>query len=234
MEDIVAPHRRLERTVRCLAIVAAKAGVGVAVMDRYGTVRYVNEAWARMHGYKTKAELIGRQISTFHTDEQMRADVIPFIEEVKRRGRLCGPVEHVRGDGTKLPTETTMIMLEDAIGKRLGLIIFATDISEHKRAKEQLNAYRNLFQHKAAELARASEQLRHEITARENSEFHLRQKLAELTTANRKLQDRVAELKRQELEMLQDVVDAEQPRQRVPALDPEELKALSNLAKHLR
>ena len=90
MDNIIAAHKRVERALRHLAMTAEQAEEGIALIGLNGTIQFVNTAWARMHGYNTRNELTGRHIGIFHTEEQMRTDVIPFIEETKCRGRLAG------------------------------------------------------------------------------------------------------------------------------------------------
>ena len=111
MDSIITPYKQVEQTLRCLTVIAEQTGQGIVVTDLNGVVQFVNTAWAAMHGYENRQTLIGRQIGLFHTKEQMKADIIPFIEEVKRRGRLAGPVDHIRRDRTVFPTEMSMALL---------------------------------------------------------------------------------------------------------------------------
>jgi PAS domain S-box-containing protein len=87
MQNVFTAHKQIEQTLRYLAMIAEQANEGVVMVDLDSSLRFVNEAWARMHGYKTKDELIGKQLSLFHTKEQMKSDVIPLFEETKRCGR---------------------------------------------------------------------------------------------------------------------------------------------------
>jgi len=152
MDNIIAAHKRVELALRHLAMTAEQAEEGIALIGLNGTIQFVNAAWARMHGYNTINELTGRHIGIFHTEEQMRTDVIPFIEETKCRGQLAGPVEHIRRNGTAFPTQMKMILVKDEGGKAIGLIVFVADITESRQAEEQLKQ-------QAEELTTANEQL---------------------------------------------------------------------------
>ena len=99
MDNIITAHKRLEQMLWHLVMIADQADEGIAMLDLNGTLQFVNPAWAAMHSYNTTNELVGKHISVFHTEEQMIADVTPFIEETKHRGRLAGPAEHMRRDG---------------------------------------------------------------------------------------------------------------------------------------
>ncbi len=134
--DITA-RKRAEEELRRLATIVEQAGEGIAVADFNGIIQFANRAWADMHGYEM-AELIGMHLSAFHTEEQMKRDVIPFNEEVKRRGHFGGEVGHVKRDGTPFPTQMMVSLLRDGKGDPVGLIGFASDITERKRAEEEL------------------------------------------------------------------------------------------------
>jgi len=193
MDYIIAEHKRVEQTLRHLTVIAERAMEGIVVVDLNGAIRFVNAAWAAMHGYKTREELIGKQISVFHTKEQMKTEVIPFIEEVKRRGQLAGPVEHVRRNGTPFPTEMLMVVFKDQVSKTMGLIGFATDLTEHERTKDELKRYRDrlaeLVKQQTDELKAANEQLQHEIAERKQVDERLKQQTDELKAASERLQD---------------------------------------------
>ena len=135
LQSEIDQRQRLEGELQQHREVATK---GIAVVDLGGTVHYVNQGWVEMHGYSSKAELIGKPISAFHTSEQWESEVTPFIEEAKHRGQLCGPIEHIRNDGGTLPTETTMIRLGSEEGGSIGFIVFAKDGREHSHPNQQV------------------------------------------------------------------------------------------------
>jgi PAS domain S-box-containing protein len=136
MENVFTAHKQIEQTLRYLSMIAEQANEGIVVVDLDGSLRFVNEAWAGMHGYKTKDELIGKQLSLFHTKEQMKTDVTPLLEETKRCGQLEGTVEHVKNDGTVFPAQTKMILVVDEAGEAIGLIVFAADVDQHTKLQE--------------------------------------------------------------------------------------------------
>lgn len=50
----------------------------------------------------------------------------------------------------------------------------------------------------------------------------------------RRLKQKSAELKREQVDVLEDITDAKPPRKEIPGFNPQEMKALSELAKRLR
>jgi len=198
MDSMTATHEQIEQTVWYLTVVAEQAMGAIVVVDFSGVVQFVNTAWARMHGYEDSRELIGNRINLFHTEKQMKTDVIPFIEEVKRRGQLAGPVEHVRRNGAPFTTEMLMVILRDRVGKALGLIGFAADITGNENINAELEQYRNhlaeLVELRTRELKIANDQLQHDIAEREEVEKYIRQQVDELRTVNEQLQAQINEL----------------------------------------
>ena len=83
---------------------------------------------------------------------------------------------------------------------------------------------------KLAQMKAANEQLQRQVAEQEHC---LNQELAGLIERVQNLQDKVSDLNQKEIELLEDIIDAKQPDQETPGLDPQELKALSELAKRL-
>ncbi len=130
-----------ETTIRAewLSHIAEQVGEGMAVANLRGRLIFVNQAWARMHGYSIP-ELIGRNLSIGHSPQQMRQDVIPFNQKVMRYGKWSGRVGHIRRDGTPFMTEMTTTILRDRHRQPVGLIGFAKDISDRIRAEQAQQA----------------------------------------------------------------------------------------------
>jgi len=215
MQDIIAAHKRIERTLLCLSKITEQAQEGIAVIDLAGTIGFVNSKWAKMHGYNSARELVGKQISVLHTEQQMKTDVIPFITETQRRGQLAGPVEHLRKDGTRFITEMKMTLARDEQGKAIGFMCFALDITERKQAEGQWEKLhtelKSRIERQAGELEAAGEKLQQQTAEREQAEKvwqeyqselegRLEQQAAELTAANEKLQREIAGRKQAEIQ----------------------------------
>jgi PAS domain S-box-containing protein len=135
----ITGRKRMEHELRRLAVIAEQAPEGIAMADLGGSLQFVNEAWARMHGYESGAELVGKHLSVFHTDEQMKTEVAPFNETVHRQGRNTGEMGHVRRDGTTFPAQMAVVILKDDKNEPCGLAGFAEDITGRKQAEQQLH-----------------------------------------------------------------------------------------------
>ena len=120
---------------------------GIVVADTAGSIKFVNNAWAAMHGYKPK-ELGDSHISFFHTKAQFNEDFLPFNDRAISRGADSGEVGHKRKDGSTFPAMMTANVIREKTDKPLRLVYFARDISEQKHYEEELRKAKE-----AAELA---------------------------------------------------------------------------------
>ena len=105
---------------------------GIALADMDGKVKFVNNAWAKMHGCSIK-EPLGLHLNIFHTPEQIENEVTPFIERVITTGSVDGEVGHVRVDGTIFPTQMTFVVIRGEDDKPIEMIGIARDITERKK-----------------------------------------------------------------------------------------------------
>ena len=253
----VAGRTRVEQVLRHLGAITEQTREGIIVVDLEGVLHFVNTPWARMHGYDTSSELLGKQISIFHTKEQIKNHIIPFIEQTKRKGRSEGLVEHIRSDGSTFQTQMKMTVLTDEQGKAAGLIVFAADITESTRPEETLHEKtkqdeaskehieqlqhqiterrqaQDHLEHQVAELTTANEQLQRETTDSRQAEDHLKQLAAELTTANEQLRNRVAEVEQDEQIRGESTEQIEGSKELTDPLNVEKLKDIADLAKRL-
>lgn len=129
IQDIT--ERRLAETARWeLSEAVEQANDGIAITNLAGDIRYVNRAWAYMHGY-TPEILIGKHISIFHTAEQLSQETYPAIQDAREMG-------HVRADGSVFQAFTAGTIFRDAQGQLAGTISVTRDISKIKQTQQEL------------------------------------------------------------------------------------------------
>jgi len=210
MHNTIVMHKNVERILRCLIKIAEEASEGIAIATLDGIIRFVNKSWAEIHGYSNPQELTGKKIDIFHTQEKMTEDVIPCMEETKHRGQLAGMIEHIRKDGSPFLTDMKMMLVADDNGKAIAIIIFAADITEHKQAEDRLIKRCKLIEQRAEEL------------------------VIQLAAARKQLQNEITQRKKAEENLLESIIEADEPPGPIrPPFNPQELKALSELAKRL-
>ncbi len=137
-------HTRYEAQLRVSQMAIEQLADGVAVADVDGTVRFVNDSWAKMHGYGVD-ELAGVPLSVFHTPEQMRQEVTPFNERVLADGVCRGEVGHVRKEGTVFLTLMTVALLRDERGRSIGFVATARDITMQRQMTDALQRSERLL-----------------------------------------------------------------------------------------
>jgi len=146
LPEEISEQKFVAETFRILERAVEQSVDGIAVANINGIIRFCNQAWADMHGYCV-SEVIGKNLSIFHTEEQLANEVIPFNELVKKRGYHKGEVGHVRKNGNVFETWMMTTMLKDEKGIPLGIIGTARDITGQKKLQEALTRseqqYRN-------------------------------------------------------------------------------------------
>lgn len=145
----IEKQKDIEQNLIILESAVNQSTDGIAVADMGGILIYLNDAWAKMHGY-TKAELIGQNLKICHNETQIINDVNPFNLQVIKNGYYQGEVGHIKREGTPFPTWMHTTLLKDKKGNPSGLIGIARDISEQKKAEKNLKIseekYRQLFE----------------------------------------------------------------------------------------
>ena len=132
----VTEHREAESKLIELKVAIEQATDGMAISDMEGVIRFVNRAWADMHGLSPEASL-GKPLSVFHTMEQWRNEVHPHLLMLKQRGHHTGEVRHVRVDGLEFPTWMSTSVLKTPSGVPYGMLAIARDITERNKAEAE-------------------------------------------------------------------------------------------------
>ncbi|MGA1796701.1 MAG: PAS domain S-box protein, partial [bacterium] len=145
----VIERKRAEEEIRKFKTISDKANHGNAIMDLDGNLIYVNECFARMHGYSTK-EILGRPFSILHTIKQKGHGTGLSIEIMQNEGYTGKEVWHTRKDGSTFPVIMNAGMIKDDAGTPLFFSATVIDIAERKQAEEALQLsegkYRNVVE----------------------------------------------------------------------------------------
>ena len=128
--------RPLKRTFM-LQMAVEQSIDGIAVFNLLGHIEYVNNAWAKMHGY-TQTSLLNKTISYFHSKEQMNKEIIPLVRRLETEGFHTCEVGHKRNDYTTFPTMMAVNLLKDENNNPTHLVGIARDISIQKQNEEEL------------------------------------------------------------------------------------------------
>ncbi|MEW6355369.1 MAG: PAS domain S-box protein [Planctomycetota bacterium] len=132
----ITERKRAEEELQKFKTIFDNANYGMAMAEMDGTLIYVNEYFAQVHGYRPE-ELVGKNLSVFHTREQMK-QVTAINEGAKKAGGF-GALEvwHKHRDGSVFPMLMNVIVIRDNAGKPSFLAATATDITEREAARKE-------------------------------------------------------------------------------------------------
>ncbi len=158
----ITERKKAEEELRKFKTISDKAGYGSAISDLEGSLTYVNESFAEMHGY-TADELISKNLSIFHTKVQMK-NVARLKERLKQKGNyVAEEVWHRKKDNTVFPALMNGTLIRDEEGKPLFMAATAVDITERKQMEDELRRYsehlEELVEERTRKLKEAHEQL---------------------------------------------------------------------------
>ena len=135
LQGHIAERRLVEEALRMLERAVEQSEDGIAVTDLSGSTKFINEAWARMHGHDVY-EVLGYEIGLFHTAEQMQEEVFPLMTWVRQHGSFQGEVGHRRKDGSTFPAWMSITRLRSEDGEAMGMVAIARDITAQRQAAE--------------------------------------------------------------------------------------------------
>jgi diguanylate cyclase (GGDEF)-like protein/PAS domain S-box-containing protein len=139
-EDVSAEQER-ERFLRTLDKAVSTMQLGVTVTDLEGNILFTNPADARMHGFSVQ-ELLGQHASVFApsaTRRSLSKDQLRAMKSWRRES------VNVTKDGRLFPVQLLSDLVTDLHDEPVGLVTTCEDITERKRAAEQIEslAYRD-------------------------------------------------------------------------------------------
>lgn len=142
----ITERRRAEELLQLLKEAIQTTRLGITITDNEGKIIFTNQAEAEMHGYAIE-ELIGRESRLFAPPDKWA----PFTaEQVNDMGHFSRETLNIRKDGSVFPVSITSVPVRAAGNRPIALISVCKDISEQKRAEQELRRseerYRTLYQ----------------------------------------------------------------------------------------
>jgi len=112
--------------------------VGAALVDKNGYVLAANEADCRFLGYSQK-EIVGMHFSEFTYSEDLDVDMKLFDDLIKgKRSNYVIEKRYVRKDGKIVWGRLNVSLIRDDHGRPKYTVVVCEDITERKRAEEEL------------------------------------------------------------------------------------------------
>lgn len=151
----ITERKRAEEDRSHLAAIVESSDDAIIGKDLDGTITTWNAGAERIYGYPA-AEARGRPISLIVPPDHH--DEVPDILQRIQRGERVHHFEtvRVRKDGRRIDVSLTVSPIKDPAGRIVGASIIARDITEKKRAEEELRVMAQQLWH-AAKLASVGE-----------------------------------------------------------------------------
>ncbi|MEW6616768.1 MAG: PAS domain S-box protein [Thermodesulfobacteriota bacterium] len=132
---------RVETEIRKLSFPVEQSIDGIAISDLELKLTYVNDAFARMHGYSPE-QMIGMNAVNLFGEGQADEHKVA-TNQIKTQGLWKGEIKHVRKGGTAFLTYMSVILLKDAAEKPIGILGVARDITKQKQAEDAMRVKDN-------------------------------------------------------------------------------------------
>jgi PAS domain S-box-containing protein len=133
LERTDARRRRVEEETREWKRFFDRATFGAVFGTSDGRLGCINEAFARMHGYRV-AELEGRPVRDVFLPE-WHAELLERMRTVDEQGGARWEAEHVRKDGSVFPVVIDISPVRDEDGKLLYRAAYVQDITREKEGE---------------------------------------------------------------------------------------------------
>jgi len=129
----ITERKRAEAAVNRTMVAMETSIDGMAILDRYQTFVFMNQAHASIYGYDRPEELLGRSWKMLYDDVNRERFVKEHLPSMQGTGAWRGESFGLRRDGSTFPQDVSLTRLDDG-----GLICVVRDTSEMARDKEAL------------------------------------------------------------------------------------------------
>ncbi len=160
--------------------VAENVGDFIWEVDAEGLYRYTSPSVERILGYKPD-ELIGKKYfyDLFVPEVRKELQTAAFNVFAEKQSFRAFPNPNVSKEGKVVHVETSGVPVLDAAGNLVGYRGADTDVTERKKAEEELRKYKEhlegLVKERTGQMEVANEQLRTEVSERKRSEEKLKE-----------------------------------------------------------
>ncbi len=119
--------------LRLASSLIEQADEGIIMIDLAGTIQLANDTWAQMHGYPSPADVVGRTIGEFVSDQHN----IPWLGLNQREAARTMSM-HTRLDGREFPVEMYYVPFAHLDGSPAGVMGFAQDRTTSESSRREL------------------------------------------------------------------------------------------------
>ncbi|MDQ3134504.1 MAG: PAS domain S-box protein, partial [Acidobacteriota bacterium] len=135
----ITERKQAEESRRFQAHLLDTVEQSVIATDLDGIVIYWNQFAQKLYGW-TAQEATGRQIMELTTPEIMSEQALEIMSQLRQGKGWAGEFNVQRRDGTTFPAQIINSPINDDKGTLIGIVGVSINITERKRAEEELNA----------------------------------------------------------------------------------------------
>ncbi|WP_370571765.1 PAS domain S-box protein [Methanomethylovorans sp.] len=138
-EDIT-DAKKAESLINIQKIAMDAATDGLSILNEKREFVYTNEAHARMYGYDSPSELLGKTWDIVYDPVDLEIFRTQYLPELLKKGKWTGESKGRKKDGTLFFQEVSLTLLDNG-----GTVSIVRDITSRKEAENRLQEYaRNL------------------------------------------------------------------------------------------
>ncbi len=172
----ITERKHTEERLKLFSQAIEEAMDGIQIVGLDGRVIYSNRAVEDIYGYSGQ-ELIGKDVDAMNADPGFASrEILPAIHG---KGCWSGEVTVVHKDGRTFPVWLSASMVKDSKGSPMAMVGFIRDITERKKAEDELRKHREhlveMVEERTSELQTAVQFLTQEIGFRKKAEETLRE-----------------------------------------------------------
>ena len=164
----ITERKKAEEEITLLSQALAMTATAVTLIDLDGKVMDVNEAMLRLHGFANKRSVLGKPVLDLVAPEQREAAAAD-MQDLWEKGEVNGEYEIITEDGKTIPVETSVTVMKNTDGKATGLVAITRDITERKKAEQELQERNAQLKAQREELVEKATEL--ELVSQAKSEF---------------------------------------------------------------
>jgi PAS domain S-box-containing protein len=139
----ITERKRAEQELRIKSDAIQTAINGIGFTDLSGNITSINDAGLHIWGADDPAEVLGKSITSFAESEEEATEI---IKTIVKEGRWIGEVTGIRKDGSPFTVELSASLVINNQGEPTGLMGSLVDITERKRAEQELRIKSNAIQ----------------------------------------------------------------------------------------
>lgn len=140
--DDITKRKQLENSLReskeKLQKLFESVSDGIFVLDSNGVYTEVNERMLKMHGLRSKDEMLGKSSLTFVARKDLERARGSMQATLKQSATTYQEFSALKADGSEFPVEVSGAVIKNVSGNPTGFIGIIRDITDRKRAEEML------------------------------------------------------------------------------------------------